>query len=67
MNNNYGKIFLLFGAIGLILLATSGKGLAVWNLLSGKTPTGGIGDTVKPPPTIQDYDKGNSGSGGVTA
>lgn len=66
MGSNYGKIFLLFGAIGLILLATSGKGLAVWNILSGKTSSGGIGET-KPKPTIDDYDKGNSGSGGVTA
>lgn len=35
MNNGYGKIFLLLTAIGLILLATSGRGRAVWQALTG--------------------------------
>jgi len=60
VNNNYGKLFLLFASIGIIMLATSGKGLAVWEVLTGKTNT-----STPRQPTINDYDNAGSGSGGV--
>lgn len=34
--DGYGKIFLLLAAIGLILLATSGKGRQIFQVLTGK-------------------------------
>lgn len=42
------------------MLATSGKGLAVWEVLTGKTNT-----STPRQPTINDYDNAGSGSGGV--
>lgn len=67
MNNNYGKLFLLFAAIGLILLATSGKGLAIWEVLTGKTSLsqGNKNETIEE--KIEDYDEAGSGHGGVMA
>jgi hypothetical protein len=43
--NGYGQFFLLVSAIGLIFLATSGKGLELLNVLKGNTlPYGVTGD-----------------------
>lgn len=74
MSNGYGQIFLLLLAIGLILLAASGKGKAVWDLLtSGNTQTttssssGTNKGTATVEATIPDYDHADSGRAGVTA
>jgi hypothetical protein len=73
----YGQIFLLLLAIGLIFLATSGKGFAVWQVLSGKgAGSGGAGGAGGIPPNanptdpkkwVEEKDKAKSGSGGVLA
>lgn len=73
MSNGYGQIFLLLLAIGLILLAGSGKGRDIWNLLTGNSTTSA------PPPAsgnktketlednLKEWDEAGSGRGGVTA
>lgn len=74
MSNGYGQIFLLLLAIGLILLAGSGKGRQVWDLLTGgnaTTSTPPASKTSPPKKTLEDklkeYDEAESGRGGVTA
>lgn len=56
--NGYGQFFLLLTAIGMIFLATSGKGLELLNVIKGntlpygvtgdKSSGGGSGSTPKP-------------------
>lgn len=65
----YGQVFLLLLAIGAIFIATSGKGFAIYQLLTGTTSNtgGGIGE---PQPKTQeekvfDWDKAGSGRGGT--
>ena len=63
MKNGYGQIFLLLLAIGFIFLASSGKGLAIYKILTGKLSV----DSAIPKPSmaIPDLDKGQSGSAGL--
>lgn len=73
MNNGYGQIFLLLLGIGLILLASSGKGRQVWSLLTGDaTLEEATKETTKEPKktvedTIKEADEAGSGHGGVMA
>ncbi|WID10859.1 hypothetical protein phiG2_16 [Lysinibacillus phage phiG2] len=64
MKNGYGQVFLLLLAIGLIFLASSGKGLAIYKILTGQLAIGG--NLIPPTSTaIPDLDKGQSGSAGL--
>lgn len=60
--NGYGQFFLLLSAIGLIFLASSGKGLELLNVIKGNTlPYGVNGETDsggKPPATTPKKPKG---------
>jgi hypothetical protein len=54
--NGYGQFFLLLTAIGMIFLATSGKGLELLNVIKGNTlpygvTGGGSGSSTTPPKT----------------
>lgn len=63
MKNGYGQLFLLILAIGLIFLASTGKGRELWGVITGSVTTA----VKKANPTIKDYDKAGSGSGGTMA
>jgi len=63
MKNGYGQVFMLLLAIGLIFLASSGKGLAIYKILTGKLSLDS--STFTPSTAIPDLDKAQSGSAGL--
>jgi len=65
--NGYGQFFLLLTAIGMIFLATSGKGLELLNVLKGNTlpygVTGGGGSGTTPKPSTPSTPKKPNATG----
>ena len=64
MKNGYGQVFMLLLAIGLIFLASSGKGLAIYKILTGKLSFDSS-NSFTTSTAIPDLDKAQSGSAGL--